>query len=142
VSAMTQYPSILLVSDDPDSAAQILEALRDARLGDRVQIVEHRGAATLFLHRRPPYQFVDGADVVLVDLDVAEAYALIDDIVNDESLQDTPVAAVASASADGPLRGERGRLRKPVDARQIRDVVAPLVGREPRFRRARRATAR
>jgi DNA-binding response OmpR family regulator len=90
-------PVILLVESDAAQATRTLDALRDVRLGDAVQMVEDVEDAALFLQRRPPYHYVSRPDIVLLGVDVRlpGAQELLDMLSRDPALVDVAVIALA-----------------------------------------------
>jgi CheY-like chemotaxis protein len=132
---MTGSPSILLVTDDPTVVVTTVEALRDARIGDRVQIVEDETSALLFLRRQEPYHFVDEPDLVILDLDMGERQGrrILAELQHDTALDGTPVVVLSHAETAGAPPDVDGAITKPVSAERVKRVLRPLAGRHAAF---------
>jgi DNA-binding NtrC family response regulator len=107
--------TILLVEDDADLRAALLQALRDD--GYRVHLA-HNGRDALALHRAAP------VDLILTDLmmPVMSGTALIAALHADDD--STPVIAMSAVTSFDGLDPSLPRLAKPFDLDALLDAIA------------------
>lgn len=121
---------ILLVEDSPSDVLLTREALADAKLCNRVHVVDDGVQAMAFLRRRPPYQSVPRPDVILLDLNLPrmDGREVLVEIKGDDDLRTIPVVILTTSKADEDiLRAYRAHancfIRKPVDFERFSQVV-------------------
>lgn len=87
---------VLLVEDSPAAALLTKEALRDARVPNRVHIVADGEEALKFLHREAPHSGAPRPNLILLDLNLpkVDGRAVLATIKNDTSLMDIPVVVL------------------------------------------------
>lgn len=121
---------ILMVEDSASDVLLTQEALADAKLRNRLHVVEDGLQAMAFLRRRPPYGDAPRPDLVLLDLNLPrmDGREVLVEIKGDEDLRTIPVVVLTTSKADEDiLRAYRAHancfIRKPVDFGKFSDVV-------------------
>ena len=111
VSPVIGHPArpieILLVEDEPGDVRLTVEALRDARVRNRIHTVEDGVEALDFLHRRPPYADAPRPDLILLDLNLPrkDGREVLAEIKADPALRTIPVVVLTTSRArDDVLR--------------------------------------
>lgn len=61
---------ILLVEDSPGDVVFTREALKRAKIANKLHVVDRGEMALLFLHQEPPYEQSPRPDLVLLDLNL------------------------------------------------------------------------
>ncbi len=100
---MTCRPiEILLVEDSPTDTLLTKRALADARLINRLHIVEDGVEAMAFLRRQAPHTNAPRPDLILLDLNLPrkDGREVLAEIKNDESLKIIPVAVLTTSRAE------------------------------------------
>ena len=124
---------ILLVEDSPGDARLILEAMRDARISNRMTRVNDGAAALEYLRKQGEYAGVTQPDLVLLDLGLPKVSGreVLAAVKNDPSLRTIPIIVLTSSTLDEDV-GEVYRLHgncyvsKPVDIDQFMRVVRTI----------------
>ncbi|MEI8233983.1 MAG: response regulator [Verrucomicrobiota bacterium] len=121
---------ILLVEDEPGDAYLTIEALKDAKILNRVHLAEDGIEAMAFLHRRGAHAEAPRPDLILLDLNLPrkDGREVLTEIKNDPCLNSIPVVVLTTSSADEDiLRSYRLHancyITKPVDLDQFMAVV-------------------
>lgn len=124
---------ILLVEDSPTDALLTRRALADARLINRLHLVEDGVQALAFLRKEPPYTDVQRPDLILLDLNLPkkDGREVLAEIKNDDDLKIIPVVVLTTSRADEDiLRSYRLHancyIAKPVDFDSFTDAIATL----------------
>ncbi len=94
---------ILLVDDDPTDTANMIKALEDARIHNRLLLLRKGGDLLDFLHKRPPYLEVPTPDLILLDLHLTDTHGrdLLEMLRQDQTFASTNVIVIAD-----PTRGD------------------------------------
>ncbi len=100
-----QAINILLIEDNPGDARLTLEAFRDAKVRNDVQVVVDGVEAMAFLHREDKYANAPRPDLILLDLNLPrkDGRQVLDEIKHDESLRRIPVAVLTTSRADNDI---------------------------------------
>ena len=124
---------VLLVEDNPGDVRLTQEALREARVRNRLHVVPDGVAAMAFLRRLPPYADVPIPDLILLDLNLPKKSGLevLEQVKADDRLQTIPVVILTTSKAERDvLQGYRSRanayVTKPVDFDQFLNVVRSI----------------
>jgi chemotaxis family two-component system response regulator Rcp1 len=124
---------ILLVEDSPTDALLTKRALADARLINRLHIVEDGVKALAFLHREPPFAAMPRPDLILLDLNLPkkDGREVLKEIKMDEELKIIPVVVLTTSRAEEDvLRSYRLHancyITKPVDFDSFTDAILTL----------------
>ena len=121
---------ILLVEDEPGDAYLTAEALKSAKILNRVHLVEDGTEAMAFLKREGSYADAPRPDLILLDLNLPrkDGRQVLAEIKNDPSLSAIPVVVLTTSSADEDVLRSYSLhancyITKPVDLDQFMQVV-------------------
>jgi len=121
---------ILLVEDNPGDIRLTREALKDAKMLNRLHVVEDGETALNFLHRRGQYVEAPCPDLVLLDLNLPgkNGREVLADIKADEALKAIPVVILTTSRAEEDIvkaykLHANCYITKPVDFMQFIHVV-------------------
>jgi CheY-like chemotaxis protein len=124
---------ILLVEDEPGDVRLTVEALRSARVHNRIHTVEDGVEALDFLHRRPPYADAPRPDLILLDLNLPrkDGREVLAEIKADPALRTIPVVVLTTSRArDDVLRSydlhANCFISKPMDLNEFNAVVKSI----------------
>ncbi len=124
---------ILLVEDSPTDALLTKRALADARLINRLHLVEDGVQALAFLRKEPPYTDAQRPDLILLDLNLPkkDGREVLAEIKNDDDLKIIPVVVLTTSRAEEDiLRSYRLHancyITKPVDFDSFTDAITTL----------------
>ena len=121
---------ILLVEDEPGDSYLTIEALKSAKIMNRVHLVEDGAEAMAFLQREAPYADAPRPDLILLDLNLPrkDGRQVLAEIKHNPSLNSIPVVVLTTSNADEDvLQSYNLRancyITKPVDLEQFMTVV-------------------
>lgn len=124
---------ILLVEDNPGDARLTIEAMRAAKLRNRMHVVEDGVEAMQFLRRLGPFGAVPRPDLVLLDLNLPkmDGREVLAELKADPDLKRIPVVVLTtSESEEDVLRAYNLHancyVTKPVDFDQFMSVVRQI----------------
>ena len=124
---------VLLVEDNPGDVRLTQEALRDAKVRNRLHVAPDGVAAMSFLRRVPPYENAPVPDLILLDLNLPKKSGLevLELVKSDDRLQCIPIVILTTSQAERDvLQGYRLRanayVTKPVDFDQFLKVVGSI----------------
>lgn len=128
---MTGRPiEVLLVEDSPSDSELTVEALREAKIRNKVSVVEDGIQAMQFLRRQGQYAIAPLPDLILLDLNLPrkDGREVLAEIKADEKLASIPVVVLtASTSEEDLLRAQalhaNSYITKPVEFMRFLDVV-------------------
>lgn len=121
---------ILLVEDSPSDAELTMAALVDAKVCNRLNVVEDGVQAMRFLRRDGPYAQAPRPDLILLDLNLPrkDGREVLAEIKADERLKVIPVVVLTTSQAEKDVLHAyelqaSSYVTKPVDFAQFLDVV-------------------
>ena len=124
---------ILLVEDSPTDALLTKRALADARLINRLHIVEDGVEAIDFLRRREPYADAPRPHLILLDLNMPrkDGREVLSEIKADEDLKVIPVIVLTTSQSDEDVLNSyklhaNCYIAKPVDFNSFAEAVAMI----------------
>ena len=124
---------ILLVEDNPGDARLAIEALKDGKVRNRINVVTDGEQALQYLKACHPYTQAVRPDLVLLDLNLPrkDGWQVLAEMLADPALRSIPVAILtASAAEQDVIKGYQLKatcyIVKPVDAEQLLAVVASV----------------
>jgi CheY-like chemotaxis protein len=93
---------ILLVEDNPGDVRLTLEALKDGKVMNRLNVVEDGVAALDYLYKRAPYTGVMRPDLILLDLNLPKKNGreILATIKSDDTLKTIPVVILTTSQAE------------------------------------------
>jgi CheY-like chemotaxis protein len=124
---------ILLIEDNPGDVRLTREALREARVQNRLHVAADGVDALAFLRREAPHGAVPRPDLILLDLNPPRkgGREVLEEIKADQALQHIPVVVLTTSQAEQDIVHSY-RLRanayvtKPVDLEQFLKVVQSI----------------
>ncbi len=121
---------ILLVEDSPSDAELTVEALKEAKIHNRLSIVEDGVEALDFLHRRGKWSEAPRPDLIMLDLNLPrkDGREVLGEIKADPLLKTIPVVVLTTSRAEQDvLRAYQLNancyITKPVDFDQFLRVI-------------------
>lgn len=144
---------ILLVEDSEPDARLAIEALKEAKVKNRVTVVEDGVEAMDFLYCRGKYSDCPHPDLILLDLNLPrkDGRQVLKEIKEDSRLRRIPVVVLTTSKAEEdtssdrqtppsqdparaptrPLAGEVVYLEKPAFAGELFSAISRTLGRAP-----------
>ncbi len=131
---LTDYAiQILLVEDNPDDVDITVEALKDAKVRNRLYVVPDGVEALQFLRREGKYTNAPRPDLILLDLNLPrkDGREVLAEIKSDENLIVIPVVVLTTSEAEEDiLRSYRlhvnAYITKPVGFEQFVEIVRKI----------------
>lgn len=124
---------ILLVEDNPADVRLTIEALKDAKMYNQLNVVSNGNDALTYLRRQGPYTEAVRPDLILLDLNLPKMGGLevLDDIKNDPELRTIPVVVVTTSQAEQDIIKSYNShancyICKPVDLDQFMTVIQSI----------------
>lgn len=129
----TRSIQILLVEDNPGDARLTIEAMREAKVRNKIHIVEDGVQAMQFLRREGTYADARRPDLILLDLNLPkkDGREVLAEVKADPALRRIPVVVLTTSSADEDvLRAydlhANCYVTKPVDLTQFMKIVSQI----------------
>ncbi len=130
---MTAAIDILLVEDNEGDVHLTLEALKKAKVRNRVHTTTDGVEAMQFLRREKPYADAPRPDLVLLDLNLPnmDGREVLEAMKSDPSLRSIPVVIVTSSAAEQDIvktyaLNANCYVTKPVDLQQFLHVIGSV----------------
>lgn len=124
---------ILLVEDNPGDVRLTLEALREAKIYNRVHIVDDGEKAIAFLRRQGDYVNAPNPDLILLDLNLPkkDGREVLAEIKADENIKRIPVVILTTSKAERDILRSYDLqancyVAKPVDLDQFITVIKSI----------------
>jgi CheY-like chemotaxis protein len=124
---------ILLVEDNPGDVRLTVEALKDAKVYNKLHVVEDGVLALEFLHQRGAYRDAPRPDLVLLDLNLPRKNGreVLADIKTDDRLKTIPVVILTTSQAEEDVLKAYSLhancyITKPVDFIQFTNIVRTI----------------
>jgi CheY-like chemotaxis protein len=122
---------ILLVEDNPGDARLTIEAMREAKVHNRIQVVEDGVEAMQYLRHEGRYADAPRPDLILLDLNLPkkDGRAVLAEVKTDPALKRIPVVVLTTSSAEEDVLKAydlhaNAYVTKPVDLQQFMKIVA------------------
>jgi CheY-like chemotaxis protein len=133
-AAKTIHPiEILLVEDNPGDVRLTLEAMKDAKIWNRLHVVEDGVAALDFLYQREPHAQAPRPDLILLDLNLPKKNGreVLAEIKSDVKLKTIPVVILTTSQAEEDVLRAYALhancyISKPVDFAQFTNIVRTI----------------
>jgi len=130
---MNRGIEILLVEDNPGDVRLTVEALRDAKILNNLNVVTDGAEALAFLRREGKYADVRRPELILLDLNLPkkDGREVLAEIKGSENLKAIPVVILTSSSAEQDIVKSYSLhancyITKPVDLDQFIKVVKSI----------------
>lgn len=124
---------ILLVEDNPADVRLTIEALKDAKVSNKLHVAVDGVEALSFLRREGEYADAVRPDLILLDLNLPKKDGLVvlSEIKEDESLKHIPVVVLTSSSEEKDILAAydhhvNAYVTKPVDLNDFLNVIKGL----------------
>lgn len=124
---------ILLVEDNPGDARLAVEALKDSKLKNNMNVVGDGVEAMDFLHRKGKYSNAPRPDLILLDLNLPrkDGREVLDEIKTDDNLKRIPVVILTISKAEEDILTAYNLhancfITKPLDLNQFMTVVKSI----------------
>lgn len=126
---------ILLVEDSEPDARLAIEALREAKVRNRVTVMEDGVEAMRYLRREEPFTAAPHPDLILLDLNLPrkDGRQVLKEIKEDRVLRRIPVVVLTTSKAEEDILKAYDLhancyITKPVDFGQFMEVVHQIQG--------------
>ena len=124
---------ILLVEDNPGDVRLTMEALKEAKLINRLNVVADGVEALEYLHGQGRFAQAPRPDLVLLDLNLPrkDGREVLEEMKNDPSLRTIPVVVLTTSRAEEDMLRAYNLhancyIAKPVDFTQFMHVVKSI----------------
>ena len=124
---------ILLVEDSPSDTEITIEALREAKVRNHLNIVEDGVQAMQFLRRQGLYSETPRPDMIMLDLNLPrkDGREVLADIKGDDQLKTIPIVVMTTSRAEQDVLrayelSANCYINKPVDFNQFLEVVRSI----------------
>jgi two-component system, chemotaxis family, response regulator Rcp1 len=124
---------ILLIEDNPGDVDLTKEALQDAKVRNRLSVVDDGAKAVDFLYKKGPYDDAPRPDIILLDLNLPkkDGRQVLEEIKADPQLADIPVVILTTSQAEEDIIRSyqlhaNCYITKPVDFKQFMLVVKSI----------------
>ena len=129
----THSIEILLVEDNPGDARLTIEAMREAKVRNRMHVVEDGVEAMEFLRRQGRFGDAPRPDLILLDLNLPkkDGREVLAEVKSDPDLKRIPIVVLTTSRAEEDvLRAYNLHancyVTKPVDLAQFMKIVAQI----------------
>ena len=129
----TRSIEILLVEDNPGDARLTIEAMREAKMSNRITVVEDGVEAMAFLRRQGSFGEAPRPDLILLDLNLPrkDGREVLAEVKADPALKRIPVVILTTSRAEEDvLRAydlhANCYVTKPVDLAQFMKIVSQI----------------
>lgn len=124
---------ILIVEDNPGDVRLTREALREAKVGNRVSWARDGVEALAFLRRQEPHSAAPRPDLILLDLNLPrkDGREVLADIKADPDLRSIPIVVLTTSRDEGDVLAAyklhaNCYVIKPVDLEQFLQIVRSI----------------
>ena len=124
---------ILLVEDNPADVRLTVEALKESKIRNRLNVVENGVEAMAYLRREGQYAAATRPDLVLLDLNLPlkDGREVLADIKADQNLKIIPIVILTTSKAEQDIIKTYNLhancyVTKPVDLEQFINVVRAI----------------
>ena len=129
----TRSIEILLVEDNPGDARLTIEAMREAKMRNRIHLVEDGVEAMEFLRRQGRFGDAPRPDLILLDLNLPrkDGREVLAEVKADPNLKRIPVVILTTSRAEEDViraydLHANCYVTKPVDLAQFMKIVAQI----------------
>ena len=124
---------ILMVEDNPDDIELTIEALKDGKVGNILEVVRDGVEAMAFLKREGKFQHASRPDLILLDLNMTrkDGREVLKEIKSHPDLRRIPVVILTTSQAEEDILGTYDLhancyITKPVDFDRFLKVVRSI----------------
>jgi chemotaxis family two-component system response regulator Rcp1 len=127
---MKKEVQILLVEDNEGDIVLTLEALKEAKVFNNVQVVKDGEAALQYIRNEDIYKNVETPDLILLDINLPKVNGMevLTEIKNDVNLMTIPVVMLTTSNSEKDILEAYQHhancfITKPVDYQKLMDTV-------------------
>lgn len=131
--ATVETIEVLLIEDNPGDVRLTMEALRDAKLHNKLSVVNDGVDAMAFLRHEGSYNQSPRPDLILLDLNLPlkDGREVLEEIKNDEDLRRIPVVILTTSNDERDILESYNLhancyITKPVDLNQFMAIVKSI----------------
>jgi len=131
--AIVETIEVLLIEDNPGDVRLTMEALRDAKLHNKLSVVNDGVEAMSFLRREGSYSQSPRPDLILLDLNLPrkDGREVLEEIKHDEDLRRIPVVILTTSNDERDILESYNLhancyITKPVDLKQFMAIVKSI----------------
>jgi two-component system, chemotaxis family, response regulator Rcp1 len=124
---------ILLIEDNPGDVDLTKEALQEAKVRNRLHVVDDGAKAVDFLYKRGAYADVPRPDIILLDLNLPkkDGRQVLEEVKADPQIAEIPVVILTTSQAEEDIIRSyqlhaNCYITKPVDFKQFMHVVKSI----------------
>jgi two-component system, chemotaxis family, response regulator Rcp1 len=124
---------ILLVEDNEGDIVLTIEALKEAKILNTIDVVKDGEAALKFLHKEAPYQEALTPDIVFLDINLPkiDGIEVLSIVKNDDQLKVIPVIMLTTSDAEKDImkaycNHANCYITKPVDIEKFMEVIQSI----------------
>lgn len=124
---------ILLVEDNEGDIVLTMEALKEARIRNTIDVVRDGEEALRYLRKEGTYQNVDTPDLIFLDINLpkVDGTEILSIIKNDDSLKVIPVIMLTTSNAERDIMESYYNhancyITKPVDIEKFIEVIQTI----------------
>jgi CheY-like chemotaxis protein len=124
---------ILLIEDNPGDVDLTKEALQEAKVRNRLHVVDDGAKAVDFLYKKGAYADAPRPDIILLDLNLPkkDGRQVLEEIKADPQLAEIPVVILTTSQAEEDIIRSyqlhaNCYITKPVDFKQFMHVVKSI----------------
>ena len=125
--------NILLVEDNPGDVRLIMEAFKNAKVYNNIQVQIDGESAIQFLLKQGKYKYAPRPDLILLDLNLPkkDGREVLNIIKQDKNLKPIPVVILTTSTAEEDIidtynKHANSYITKPVDLDQFFQVVESI----------------
>lgn len=124
---------ILLVEDNPGDVRLTIEAFKEGKVCNKLNVVEDGAEAMLYLHNEGKYSNVPKPDLILLDLNLPkkDGREVLVEIKSDKELKKIPVVILTTSQAEQDILksyelNANCYVSKPVEFNQFLNVIKSI----------------
>lgn len=125
--------NILLIEDNPGDARLAIEALKESKIRNNVQVLPDGEEALNYLFKKNGYEESKYPDLILLDLNLPkiDGREVLQKIKNDDKLKSIPVVILTTSNAEEDVCRSYNMhancyITKPVDLNQFLKVIKSI----------------
>jgi two-component system, chemotaxis family, response regulator Rcp1 len=133
VPEMSEPIEILLVEDNPGDVRLTIEALKEGRLANHLQVARDGEEAMDMLRQKGKYKEAIRPDIILLDLNLPkkDGREVLDEVKGDEILKSIPVVVLTMSKAEEDVMRTYQHhancyITKPIDMNQFLDTMKQI----------------
>lgn len=130
---MKKEVNILLVEDNEGDILLTLEALKEAKIHNEINVIKDGDAALDYLHKRGKYENAESPDLILLDINLPkmDGIEVLSHIKSDEQLMVIPVVMLTTSESEKDIfesyqSHANCYITKPVNFENFMEVIQTI----------------